>query len=119
MNKIIDRPVLATIFFVLIIIFGLYSFKNMPIELVPNPEQGLPSLYVYYSWTGASPDMILKRALIPAEEEIMQIKGVEELESWAGQNRGWLQVEFSRNTRMNFANVVLKERLNRLKKKMP
>jgi hydrophobic/amphiphilic exporter-1 (mainly G- bacteria), HAE1 family len=119
MNKIIDRPVLATIFFVLIIIFGLYSFKNMPIELVPNPDEGLPSLFVYYGWTGASPDMILKRALIPAEEEIMQIKGVEELESWAGQNRGWLQVEFSRNTRMNFANVVLKERLNRLKKDMP
>jgi HAE1 family hydrophobic/amphiphilic exporter-1 len=119
MKKIIDRPVLATIFFILIIIFGLYSFKNMPIELVPDPEEGLPSLFVWYSWQGASPDMILKRALMPAEEEIMQIKGVEKLESRAAQDFGWLQVEFSRSTRMDFANVVLKERLNRLKKEIP
>ncbi|MCP5049251.1 MAG: efflux RND transporter permease subunit, partial [bacterium] len=119
MKKIIDRPVLATIFFVLIIVFGLYSFKNMPIELVPDPGEGLPSLNVRFDWNGASPDMVLKHILIPAEEEIMLIKGVEKLKSRALQNRGTLTVEFNRNTRMNFANVVLKERLNRLKRDMP
>ncbi len=119
MNKIIDRPVLASIFFALVILFGFYSYKNMPIELVPDLEDGLPSLVVSYTWQGASPDMVLKRTLIPAEEEIMQIKGVEKLESRAQQDSGWLKVEFNRNTRMNFANVVLKERLNRLKNTMP
>jgi HAE1 family hydrophobic/amphiphilic exporter-1 len=119
MKNVIDRPVLATIFFIMIIIFGIYSFKNMPIELVPDPDQSLPNLTVSYTWRGASADMVLQHVLIPAEEEIMQIKGVEKLKSRADQNSGRLTVEFSRNTRMDFANVVLKERLNRLKKDMP
>jgi len=119
MKFIIERPVLATIFFVIIIIFGFYSYQHMPIELVPDPEAGLPSLTVSYTWIGASPDMILKRVLIPAEEEIMQIKGVEEMFTRSLQSRGYIEIEFNRNIRMNFANVQLRERLNRLQRDLP
>ena len=119
MKQIIERPVLATIFFLIIIIFGYYSYQHMPIELVPDPEAGLPSLNVVYWWQGASPDMILKRVLIPAEEEIMQIKGVENMFTRSLQGQGYIEVEFTRNTRMNFANVQLRERLNRLQRDLP
>jgi HAE1 family hydrophobic/amphiphilic exporter-1 len=119
MNYIVDRPVLATIFFIIICIFGIYSYINMPIEMVPDPEAGLPSLTVTYRWTGASPDVILQKALIPAETEIMQIKGVEKMSTRSLQGEGYIEVEFSRNTRMNFANVQLRERLNRLHRQLP
>jgi HAE1 family hydrophobic/amphiphilic exporter-1 len=119
MKTIIERPVLAIIFFVIIIIFGVYSFKNLPIETVPDPEGGIPSLTVSYSWAGASPDMMLRRILIPAEEQLTQIKGIEKIESNAQQNLGTIEVEFSRDTRMNFAEVELRERLNRLQKELP
>ena len=78
MKKIIDRPVLAIIFFTIVILLGLYSLKNTPIELVPNED--LPALTVTYNWYGASPDNILKKILIPAEQEIMQVRGVENIE---------------------------------------
>lgn len=119
MEKIIDRPVLASIFFLIIILLGIYSYNEMPIELVPDPEEQLPSLTVRYFWWGASPDMILRKVLIPAEEEITQIKGVAKINSRSTQNRGNITVEFSRETRMNFASVVLRERLNRLQKDLP
>lgn len=119
MKHIIDRPILASIFFIIIIIFGFYSYLHMPIELVPDPEGGLPQLNVEYNWRGASPDMILQKVLIPAEEEIMQIKGVEKMFTRALQGRGYIEVEFNRDTRMNFANVQLRERLNRLTRDLP
>ena len=119
MNNIIKRPILAIIFFIIIILFGFYSYKDMPIELVPNPDEGLPELVVTYNWNGTSPDIILKKVLLPVEEEIAQIKGVEEIRSRATQNYGTVSVEFSRNTRMNFANVQLSERLNRLQRELP
>jgi HAE1 family hydrophobic/amphiphilic exporter-1 len=119
MEKIIERPVLASIFFAIIILLGVYSYNEMPIELVPDPEEKLPSLNVRYFWWGASPDMILRKVLIPAEEEIAQIKGVAKINSRATQNNGRIRVEFSRDTRMNFASVVLRERLNRLQKELP
>jgi HAE1 family hydrophobic/amphiphilic exporter-1 len=119
MKFIIERPILATIFFIIIIIFGFYSYKNMAIELVPDPEAGLPSLTVRYEWTGASPDMVLQKVLIPVEEEVMQVKGVEKMFTRSQQGGGYIEVEFSRNTRMNFANVQLSERLNRLQRDLP
>lgn len=119
MDNIIKRPILAIIFFVIIILFGIYSYKDMPIELVPDPEQGLPELVVSYNWGGASPETILRKVLLPVEEEIAQIKGVEKITSRADQASGDVTVEFSRNTRMNFANVQLAERLNRLQRDLP
>jgi len=119
MKNIIQRPVLAIIFFVIIIIVGIYSYKNMPIERMPNPDEGLPKLFVNYIWVGASPDMLLKDVLIPAEGEVTQIKGVEKVTSQAQQNSGYIEVEFSREARMNFAEVELRERLNRLQRDLP
>jgi HAE1 family hydrophobic/amphiphilic exporter-1 len=119
MEKIINRPVLATMFFIIMIILGIYSYNDMPIELVPDPEQQLPTLNVTYSWNGASPDMILRKVLIPAETEIMQIKGVAKINSRSMQNYGRIEVEFNRETRMDFASVVLRERLNRLQRDLP
>jgi len=110
---------MAVIFFLLILIFGYYSFNNMPIERVPNPEEGIPTLYVSYYWTGASPDMILQKVLVPVEGEITQIKGVEKLNSRAAQNQGTIRIEFNRDARMNFAEVELRERLNRLQRELP
>ncbi len=119
MKKIIDRPVLATIFFIIVVIMGVYSLKNTPIELVPDAEEGLPSLSITYNWNGTAPDVVLQKVLIPAEKEIMDIKGIKKITSRAQQNRGTIKVEFMRDTRMNFAEVQLSEKLNRLQTELP
>ncbi|MCP5108003.1 MAG: efflux RND transporter permease subunit [bacterium] len=119
MDKIIDRPVLAVIFFTIIILLGVYSFDNMTIGLVPDPDQELPSLTVRYSWPGVSPDIMLQKVLIPAETEIMSVKGVEKISSRAQVANGNIKVEFNRNVKMNFAHLVLREKLNRLQGDLP
>ena len=119
MNKIIDRPVLAIIFFTIIILLGVYSFNHMTIGLVPDPDEELPSLIVQYRWQGVTPDIMLQKVLIPAENEIMQVKGVAKLKSRATNGQGQLNVEFNRNVNMNFAHLVLREKLNRLQNDLP
>ena len=119
MHKIIERPILASIFFAIVILLGIYSLRNTPIELVPDPEEKLPSLNISYVWPGASPDMVLRKVLIAAEAEITQIRGIAKIESRALQNFGRIEVEFNRGTNMDFATVALSERLNRLQKELP
>ncbi len=120
MRKIIDRPVLAIIFFTIIILLGAYSYNDMTIGMVPNPDQNLPSLVIRYVWRGVSPDVILQRVLIPAEMEVMKkVKGVEKLNSRAENGAGQIDIEFNRNVKMNFAELVLRETLNRLQKDLP
>ena len=79
MRRIIQRPVLATIFFVIVILFGVYSLRNTPIEMVPSLDSFLPSLSVSYGWPGASPLMILQKVLIPAEGAILELKGISKI----------------------------------------
>jgi multidrug efflux pump subunit AcrB len=97
MKKIIERPVLALVFFAIIILLGIYSYNHMTIGLVPDPEQNLPSVTVQYLWPGVSPDIILQKVLIPAENEIMRVKGVEKIKSRAliasGEIRVWPECE--------------------------
>ncbi|HLP45590.1 MAG TPA: efflux RND transporter permease subunit [Candidatus Kapabacteria bacterium] len=119
MEKIIDRPVLALVFFAIIILLGIYSYNHMTIGLVPDPEQNLPSVTVQYVWPGVSPDIILQKVLIPAENEIMRVKGVEKIKSRALIASGEIRVEFGRNVKLNFAHLVLRERLNRLQRDLP
>ncbi|MCP4213585.1 MAG: efflux RND transporter permease subunit, partial [bacterium] len=120
MKKIIDRPVLAVIFFAIIILFGFYSYNNMTIGLVPAPDESLPMLSVSYVWQGVSPDVILQEVLIPAENEVMKkVKGIEKLTSRAENGRGEMNIEFNRQVKMNFAELVLRETLNRLQKDLP
>jgi HAE1 family hydrophobic/amphiphilic exporter-1 len=119
MEKIIDRPVLALVFFAIIILLGIYSYNHMTIGLVPDPEQNLPSVTIQYNWPGVSPDIILQKVLIPAETEIMRVKGVETIKSRALSASGEIRVEFRRNIKLNFAHLVLRERLNRLQRDLP
>jgi len=114
---VIEKPVLSGMIFVSILILGIYSIKNTPVELVP--EEKLPSLAVTDFWYGASPDMILEKLALPIEEQISGIKGVEKIKTSCMENQLKMDVEFSRGTNMEFAYLLIKERLNRIKKNIP
>lgn len=114
---IIEKPVLSGMLFVSILVLGVYSLKNTPVELVP--EEKLPSLTITDFWYGASPDMILEKLALPIEEQISGIKGVEKVKTSCMENQLKMDVEFSRGTNMEFAYLLVKERLNRVKKNLP
>ena len=114
---VIERPVLSGMLFLSILLIGIYSFKNTPIELVP--EEKLPSLTITDFWYGASPDMILEKLALPIEEQISGIKGLEKIETSCIENQLRMKLEFSRNTNMEFAYLLVKEKLNKVKKNLP
>ncbi len=117
MKFLTGRPVLAAFFFLAIIVIGSYSFLYTPIELIPDEK--LPSLHIQASWRGASADMVMERIALPIEEEVMQIKWVNKLTTSCQENSASIKVEFSRDADMDFVYVLLKERINRLKDKLP
>jgi len=117
MKFLTGRPVLASIFFLSILIIGTYSFLYTPIELIPDEK--LPSLSIHASWFGASADMVMQRIALPIEEEVMQIKWVSKLTTDCQENTATIEVEFSRDADMDFVYVLLKERINRLRGKFP
>jgi HAE1 family hydrophobic/amphiphilic exporter-1 len=117
MKFMIDRPVLAMIFFASVLILGIYSLSNSSIELVPDEK--LPALSISARWYGASAEMVLQRIALPIEEEVMGIKWTSKVETQCNEGFCTVRAEFSRNADMNFVYVLLKERMNRLREKLP
>ncbi len=117
MRWIIEKPVFSAILFFSILLLGFYSIKNTPIELVP--EEKLPQLSVTDSWYGASPEMILQKTALPIEEEIMSVKSVKKVKTTCQENQLRMDVEFCRGTNMEFAYLAVKERINRIRDKLP
>lgn len=70
----IDRPVLAGVISVLIVILGVLGLVQLPIEQFPNIAP--PTVRVSATYTGANAETVLKSVIVPLEESL---NGVEDM----------------------------------------
>lgn len=88
----IKRPVFATILNVLIVVFGLFSLPELPIELNPNVD--FPVVSVLVTWPGAAPQSVEAQILEPLERAVNGISGLDKLRSTAYPSAGLLVLKF-------------------------
>ena len=70
----IDRPVLAGVISVIIVILGVLGLLQLPIEQFPNIAP--PTVRVSASYTGANAETVQKSVIVPLEESL---NGVEDM----------------------------------------
>lgn len=70
----IDRPILAGVITVLIVILGILGLMQLPIEQFPNIAP--PTVRVSATYTGANAETVLKSVIVPLEESL---NGVEDM----------------------------------------
>ena len=70
----IDRPVLAGVISVLIVIVGVIGLAQLPIEQFPNIAP--PTVRVSATYTGANAETVMKSVIVPLEESL---NGVEDM----------------------------------------
>ena len=119
----IRRPVATAAIYVALFALGAYSFRLIPVEDVPDVE--FPKLTVEATWTGASPEALEAFVTAPLETVIQQVGGVEKVVSTSSADpRGAgssarIEVDFERDTRMEFARLDLSERINSIRDELP
>ncbi|MBW3553821.1 MAG: efflux RND transporter permease subunit, partial [Gemmatimonadetes bacterium] len=113
----IRRPVAVTMAYVAIALLGVAAWQNIPLELLPNTS--LPQLSISASWPGSSPEAVEAFVTSPIEGTVQQIRGVEKVTSTSQAGRTNIQVEFSRETDMDFARLELSERLAGIRDDLP
>ncbi len=70
----IDRPVLAGVISIVIMIAGILGLLQLPIEQFPNIAP--PTVRVQASYTGANAETVMKSVIVPLEESL---NGVEDM----------------------------------------
>jgi HAE1 family hydrophobic/amphiphilic exporter-1 len=102
-------------------LLGVAAWRNIPIELLPDTE--LPRLTVTGTWRGASPETVEAFLTSPLESTVQQVAGVERITSESREENGVgearIEVEFNRDTDMDFARLELSERLSALEEDLP
>ena len=74
LKHFIERPVLASVISIVIVIAGLIGLATLPIEQYPDIAP--PTVMVHASYPGASAETIQKSVIVPLEQAI---NGVEDM----------------------------------------
>ena len=118
MNFIIKRKVLIVMLFTGLSMLGYFSYKQLPVELIPNAQ--LPMLFIQVnSSQEVDPRYMESQAIIPLEGVVGGLEGVEEITSTAGQQSGNIQVSFEQGTNTKYAYLKLTEKVEQAKKDLP
>src|SRR6056297_1880616 len=93
----VRRPVLATVFSLLLIAFGILSFQNLPLRELPDVDP--PIVSVATTYVGASAAVIENRVTMPIEDRLSGLEGIHKIvsESSEGISRITIEFELSRN----------------------
>ena len=119
----IRRPVATAAVYVALFALGAYSFRLIPVEDVPDVS--FPQLIVNATWNGASPEALEAFVTAPLEAVIQQVGGVEKIVSISQANpRGGgsdarIEIDFERESRMEFARLDLGERISSIRDELP
>ncbi len=97
----VNNPVLANMLMILIIIFGLYAWINLPREL--TPEIALQSATVTTLYPGASPEEVEKLISAPIEEAIEEnVNKINLMLSTSSEGRSIISVDFDEMSDRDF-----------------
>ncbi|MDA8019066.1 MAG: efflux RND transporter permease subunit [Thermoanaerobaculia bacterium] len=94
------------------VVFGLFSLRHLPVQLLPAIEY--PQLSVQTDWRAASPLEMESEILEPQEEVLQGLPGLEELSSVASAGNATINLRFGLGTDMTETLIEVLGRLNRL-----
>jgi len=105
----IERPIGVVVGVVLVLMFGLLSLRGVPIQL--TPDIAVPSLTVQTDWPGAAPEEVEREILVPQEDVLKSVQGLERMTSEAAQNRGTITLELEVGSDLDQSLVRVMNRL--------
>lgn len=118
LRTFIDRPILACVISVLILMLGLISLFNLPMEQYPDIAP--PTVMVSTNYTGANAETVQKSVIVPLEEAINGVENMTYMTSTSTNNgSGSITVYFKQGTDPDMATINTKNRVSEAEGLLP
>jgi len=89
----VRRPVMTVLVMLGILIFGVVSFRLLPVSALPNVD--FPTIQVSARLPGASPETMAAAVATPLEKQFSTISSVDSINSVSGQGITTITIQFS------------------------
>lgn len=118
LQKIINRPVLATVVSVILVFLGLISLKSLPITQFPDVAP--PTIYVSGVYPGGNSESVSRSVIIPLEEAINGVENMDYISSSAGSDGSFfITIIFKLGTDPDQAAVNVQNRVSQVNSSIP
>ena len=114
----IDRPILACVISVLMVLVGVIGLTSLPLEQFP--EIAPPTVRIMANYTGANAETVQKSVVVPLEEAINGVEGMMYMTSSASNNgTASIGIFFRQGTDPNMAMVNVQNRAATVQGRLP
>jgi len=108
-TNFIKRPVLSTVISIVIVLLGFIGLASLPIEQYPDIAP--PTVVVYTSYPGADAETVKNSVIVPLEESINGVEGMDYLSSSASTGSAQISVLFRQGMNADMCAVNVQNRV--------
>ena len=117
LKSFIERPVLASVISIVIVIAGIIGLASLPVELYPDIAP--PTVMVHASYPGASAETIQKSVIVPLEEAINGVEDMTYITSAAAAGSASISIYFKQGTDPDMAAVNVQNKVSTATGQLP
>jgi HAE1 family hydrophobic/amphiphilic exporter-1 len=113
----IKRPVFATVMVSVLAVFGVWGYKQLNIDMMPEVE--FPIVTVTAVYPGADPETIESRVIDKLEESISSVSAIKMMRSTSMESVGFIVIQFELERKADQAAQDVRDKVSAVLRELP
>ncbi|MDR0988827.1 MAG: efflux RND transporter permease subunit [Prevotellaceae bacterium] len=113
----VKKPIMTSLCFLAVVIFGLFSLSKLPIDLVPDIETN--TILVLTSYPGASATDIENNLTRPLENVLNSVENLKHITSRSSENLSLISLEFEFGNDIDVLTNDVRDKLDMVSSQLP
>jgi HAE1 family hydrophobic/amphiphilic exporter-1 len=113
----VKRPVTTIMMILIVVVLGVVSLRDLPIDLLPDIE--IPVAIVSTQYSNVGPEEIEQLVTRPIEEAVGTLENIDTIQSITSEGSSIVIIMFDFGTDMNFATLKMRENVDMVKGFLP
>ena len=105
----VKRPVFAVMLICFLVVLGLFSFRDLGVDLFPKADPAVVNVTILMK--GATPEEMNTQVILPLEEALSTVSGMDEMTTQATEGDGRIRCRFTLERDINGAAQDVREKV--------